>query len=252
VSRRLRRAAFFDVDETLLAFSGFWSFLGHHLATRDSELRAAEEVDRTLRDLREVVSAGSSREEVCRTYYRIFAGQQVQQLAGQGEAWFATEQMRGGVFREAVLRAFQEHVALGDLTVLVSGSFAACLDPVSRTVGADVLLCSRPEVRDGCYTGKLDRPMIGEAKAEAVRRLAACARIDLDASAAYGDHESDLPFLRLVGRPVVVGKDPPSPLALAEERWFLGETRGRSPRSPRPGTRVIHKTRTHETRRRRQ
>jgi HAD superfamily hydrolase (TIGR01490 family) len=217
-----RRAAFFDVDETLLALPSLWRFLLHHLEERYGDRTvAATKFQRVAGELKARAVAGVPREELCRDYFRLYAGQDAGRLAEQGTAWFAAEQAGGRAFNPAVLRALSQHAAAGHLTVLVSGSFPACLDPVARAVGADVVLCSRPEVRDGRYTGALTRPMIGEAKAEAVRALATAMCVDLHSSAAYGDHASDVPLLRLVGRPVAVGHDP----ALTAVAIALGWTR---------------------------
>jgi HAD superfamily hydrolase (TIGR01490 family) len=219
---RLRRAAFFDVDETLLAVPSLWRFLRHHLEQRHRDRTvAAAEFGRITGGLGARAASGVPREELCREYFRLFTGQDAARLAEQGEAWFAAEQAEGRVFNQPVLRALSHHAASGDLTVLVSGSFPACLDPVARAVGADGLLCSRPEVRAGRYTGELPLPMVGEAKAQAVRAFATRVGVDLGVSTAYGDHLSDLPLLRLVGHPVGVGNDP----ALAAVADALGWTR---------------------------
>jgi HAD superfamily hydrolase (TIGR01490 family) len=118
-----------------------------------------------------------------------------------------------------VLAALWRHAAAGDLTLLVSGSFPACLDPIARYVGADVVLCSLPEIRDGRYTGRIAVPMLGEAKAAAVRGAAAEHGVLLAESHAYGDHASDLPILDLVGHPVVVGDDPVLAGRARRDRW---------------------------------
>jgi HAD superfamily hydrolase (TIGR01490 family) len=64
------------------------------------------------------------------------------------------------------------------------------------------------EVVDGYYTGRAGGPFTyREGKAEAIRDLAVREGIDLGASWAYSDSESDLPMLRLVGHPVAVNPD---------------------------------------------
>jgi phosphoserine phosphatase len=64
------------------------------------------------------------------------------------------------------------------------------------------------EVIDGHYTGRAGGPFTyREGKAEAIRELAQREGIDLAASWAYSDSESDLPMLRLVGHPVAVNPD---------------------------------------------
>ena len=52
-----------------------------------------------------------------------------------------------------------------------------------------------------------------------LRELASRDGIDLAASFAYSDSESDLPMLRAVGHPVVVNPDPELARIAAEEGW---------------------------------
>jgi HAD superfamily hydrolase (TIGR01490 family) len=200
-----RRIAFFDVDETLIAAKSMFALLAFDLQERG---RPPTEYDRIERSLRAMAARGTPREEVCRAYYRLLAGRDAAELAASGERWFAIERRRGELFNLGALRAARRHTAAGDLVVLLSGSFPACVDPVARSVGADVVLCTRPEVRDGRHTGRVGVPMIGAAKAQAARRLAARRGADLAHAHAYGDHVSDLALLELVGHPVVVGADP--------------------------------------------
>ncbi|HXJ25222.1 MAG TPA: haloacid dehalogenase-like hydrolase, partial [Streptosporangiaceae bacterium] len=64
------------------------------------------------------------------------------------------------------------------------------------------------ETRDGVYTGALVGGLLhGEAKAEAVRALAAREGLDLSLCSAYSDSANDLPMLQLVGHPHVVNPD---------------------------------------------
>jgi phosphoserine phosphatase len=80
----------------------------------------------------------------------------------------------------------------------------------------------RSEVRDGVYTGRPDGPMTyREGKAEAIRALAAREGIDLSASYAYSDSESDLPMLRAVGHPVAVNPDAALERAARAEGWRI-------------------------------
>jgi HAD superfamily hydrolase (TIGR01490 family) len=78
------------------------------------------------------------------------------------------------------------------------------------------------EVRDGAYTGRPGGPFTyREGKAEAIRDLAAREDIDLAASWAYSDSESDLPMLRAVGHPVAVNPDGPLARVAREEGWEI-------------------------------
>jgi HAD superfamily hydrolase (TIGR01490 family) len=206
------KAAFFDVDDTLVGIKTLFRFWEFHVGAAGPE-RA--EYERT----RKLMRALPSRADALALYCTLLAGHEVESVAAAGRRWFAEERARGPVFHDAVENRLRAHAAAGDTVVLVSGSFPACLEPIADHVGADVLLCSRPEVLDGCYTGALATPMVGDAKVTAVRAEAAARGLDLAASAAYGDHASDLALLRLTGSPVVVGEDPVLTAAAARHGW---------------------------------
>ncbi|MET7683664.1 HAD-IB family hydrolase [Streptomyces sp. NPDC005423] len=198
-----RAAAFFDVDGTLLNATTMFELLTHHLTARGRP----GEYSLFRKRLDDMARAGADRTQRCRAYYEMYEGVPVSSVAEEGAQWFAGRAGRPRFFIESALAEFRSHAAAGHLMVLVSGSFAACLNPIAEHLGADVLLCSRPEVRAGVFTGAIDTPMIGAAKADAVRRLADEHRLDLEQSFAYGDHISDVPYMEMVGHPVVVGSD---------------------------------------------
>jgi HAD superfamily hydrolase (TIGR01490 family) len=198
-------AAFFDVDETLIAVNSMSRFLRHHFQVCG---RPRSAYDDAVRGLRALAAHGASRAAVARAYYRHYAGSDDQELAAQGRGWFTAELRAGGLFLEDSVAALREHRRGGETVVLVSGSFAPCLDPIAHWLGADMVLSARPETADGIHTGRLDGTMIGEEKAAAVRALLRERGISGDRCHAYGDHTSDLPMLLAVGNPVVVGTDP--------------------------------------------
>lgn len=212
-----RTAAFFDVDETLIAVKSMFRFLRFHLADRGLPDAVYAQLSRDLTDL---AASGVPREETNRAYYRIYADQQAERVAEQGERWFAAERAAPGFFVRETVAALAEHRAAGDLTVLVSGSFPACVEPLARWLGTDLAVCSRPSAVNGVLTGELiGTPVIGEGKADAVRRVLHETGIPASACHAYADHASDLPMLRTVGRPVVVGNDPTLLATADKERW---------------------------------
>lgn len=163
---------------------------------------------------------GVPRSEVNRAYFRLFAGASRAETESAGRAWYAGYRRRPAAFVAATAAALEGHRRAGDAVVLVSGSFAACLAPLADDLGADRLLCTEPVVaRDGLLTGEVRRPMIGAAKAEAV--AATVAQLGLDAAECfcYADHASDLPMLRAVGHPRVVGRDAVLLARAREGRW---------------------------------
>jgi HAD superfamily hydrolase (TIGR01490 family) len=93
-------------------------------------------------------------------------------------------------------------------------------DLMALVLTFDGAVGSVSEVVDGRYTGREGGPFTyREGKAEAIRALAERENIDLAASWAYSDSESDLPMLRLVGHPVVVNPDKELRRVAAEEQW---------------------------------
>ncbi|WP_405655839.1 HAD family hydrolase [Streptomyces sp. RK9] len=199
------RAAFFDVDETLISVKSMFRFLAHHFAAIG---RPPSAYDELIAELRALAAEGAGRAEVMRAYYRVYAGQRAADLSAQGRAWFRREQSAGELFLPACVEAFQEHLRRGDLTVLVSGSFAPCLDPLADFLGAAQVVGARLETVEGVHTGRLVTPMLGEDKAAAAQAVMDAHGMDPAECAAYGDHSSDLPMLLTVGHPVVVGDDP--------------------------------------------
>lgn len=208
--------AFFDVDETLLTVKSMVTFYDYFL-TETCETGA--EIHRKREAMGRILGAGLPRAEANRVFYRAFAGHEADRVAGAGQRWFGSALDCGGLFHSDVVGALHGHRVAGTTTVLVSGSFPACLDPVRAHLGADLIVCTEPEVRDGRYTGQVRRPMIGEEKAAAARELIARAGVDPADCFAYGDHPSDLELLRVVGHPVVVGPDPQMAARAIREGW---------------------------------
>lgn len=205
MSHGTRRAAFFDVDETVIAVKSMFDFLRHWLEHGGDD-RTYEEA---AGELHALAASGAPRSAVNRAYYRGFAGTSYEQLLEEGRKWYAAYRLRPDAFVTATLDAIASHKRDGDLVVFVSGSFAACLDPLAEELGADLALGSIPIVGDdGRLTGDIVRPMIGEVKALAVRETIAARGLDAADCRCYGDHMSDLDMLQQVGHPCVVGTDP--------------------------------------------
>jgi HAD superfamily hydrolase (TIGR01490 family) len=201
----LSGAAFFDIDETLITVKSMFRFLDYYY--QEAGFPPSKYAE-SLEWLNGMLASGIPRAQANLKYYELFAGYDAQRVAEIGRAWFARELSGGALFRPEVLGALRAHQAADELIVLVSGSFGACVDPIREHVGADVLLCTIPEIVAGKYTGRALIPMIGDMKAAAVRELMNNRGLRAQDCHAYGDHSSDLPFLEAVADPVVVGDDP--------------------------------------------
>jgi len=117
-----------------------------------------------------------------------------------------------------ILERLARHREQGHVTVLISGSMRYMLRAVVKDLGIDHLVCSTLETGpDGLLTGRTtDGLCIAENKARLARTLAAREGIALSRSHAYGNHQSDIPLLSLVGHPVAV--EPTAPLRRAARK----------------------------------
>jgi len=110
------------------------------------------------------------------------------------------------VYQEA-LDLMELHREEGRAIYIVSSSPEEVVRPLARHFGVAGVLATRARIVDGKYTGDLEFYCYGEAKAEAIRELAAERGIDLDSSYAYTDAATDLPMLQAVGHPIAVNPD---------------------------------------------
>ena len=99
-------------------------------------------------------------------------------------------------------------------------------DRVVLCDGAIGTLCELDS--DGAYTGRSLRACHAEGKAAALVGLAAERGYELEASTAYSDSHTDLPFLEVVGHPVAVNPDRRLRRIAQERGWPIREFRGRA------------------------
>lgn len=210
-------AAFFDIDRATLTQRCLIDFLRFWKSRRASEGGALEA---TLGTIRAEAGRGVDPVAINRLYYQQLAGESYAQLCEAGRVWFAQHRRQRGMFVGSTLSEMTCHRLRGDTVVLVSESFGPCLAPIARELAADVVLCSDPLVDDlGLITGEVPQPLVGAARAAAVRRTVDALRADAAVCSAYGSHSGDLDMLRSVGRPHVVGDDPVLAVAAQQHGW---------------------------------
>lgn len=119
-----------------------------------------------------------------------------------------------------MLQVAWEHQDAGRRVYICTAAAHELAAVLALVLGFDGGIGARSEVRDGVYTGRPHGPFTyREGKAQAMRELAAAEGIDLAASWAYSDSESDLPMLRAVGHPVVVNPDSELVRIAREQGW---------------------------------
>nr|WP_055591393.1 HAD-IB family hydrolase [Peterkaempfera griseoplana] len=203
--RPARTAAFFDLDKTIIAKSSALAFskplYRGGLINRRAVLKSAyaqfvflaggADHDQMER-MREYLSALS----------RGWNVQQVQEIVA--------ETLHGLIDPLIYVEAaslIEEHHAAGRDVVIVSSSGAELVEPIGAMLGADHVIATRLEARDGYYTGEIEYYAYGANKAAAIRELAKTEDYDLERSYAYSDSVTDLPLLETVGHPSAVNPD---------------------------------------------
>jgi HAD superfamily hydrolase (TIGR01490 family) len=197
-------AAFFDVDHTLLACNSARKWV-EYLWRNDKITVAA-----ALRSVWWLVKYRLSvldYEQVTREVVSAYAGQSIDSLATEVEAWFHTD-VEPEICVEGRERV-EWHRAQGHtLVLLTSGTFFS-VAPLQRILDIPFLVCTELEIVDGKLTGKHVPPScFGPGKLRAALAFAEHHGIDLDRSYFYTDSFSDLPMLQRVGNPRVVNPDP--------------------------------------------
>jgi HAD superfamily hydrolase (TIGR01490 family) len=108
-----------------------------------------------------------------------------------------------------MLAVAHEHQDEGRRVYIVTAASQELASLLAQVLVLDGAIGSRfSEVVDGVYTGNPTGLFIYRTdKARAIEQLAEREGIDLSASYAYSDSESDLPMLKVVGHPVAVNPD---------------------------------------------
>jgi len=199
--------AFFDFDETLLDTES--SRLGFKYLWERRMI--------SLGFILKVMAANffykrhwMSDERIAAIMLRFYRKKRLEEFQ-QGAAAFYQEQLKPRLAPN-ILKRVEKHQQDGHVLVLISGSIRYLLEPVAEDLGFDHLLCTDLEVGvDGLLTGKAKGLLcVDSTKRVLAEKLAGEAHIDLASSYAYGNHQSDLPLLELVGHPYVV--EPTGPL----------------------------------------
>lgn len=200
------RAAFFDLDKTVIAKSSLVAFgpefhargLLHRrtlvwgVFSQILFLRFGAN-DEKLTNIRESVlrvTKGWDRQEV-RTLVAETINEIIEPL----------------IYSEA-LELIDHHLAQGDEVWLVSMAPTEIVEPFAELLGITGAIASRAKIDDeGKFTGEMEFFAQGENKAVAMRELAQQRDIDLTESYAYSDSETDIPMLEAVGHAYAVNPD---------------------------------------------
>jgi HAD superfamily hydrolase (TIGR01490 family) len=218
-SKKWAEAAFFDLDKTLLAQSASVAFARPFyrggLMGRRSAARSA------YAQLIYSISGANAKntESLRRELSRLVTGwpvETVQRIVSE-----AIDVVVDPLVHAEAFDVIDTHRAAGRAIVIISASGSDVVEPIARRMGADFVVASELQTRDGRYTGNITFYAYGEAKAQAMRELAAAQGWSLAECWAYTDSSTDLPMLEAVGQPHAVNPDA-ALRTIAEERgWSI-------------------------------
>lgn len=204
-------AALFDCDGTLFAAQygrGLLKYASEH--GRKGTARAYFASMLPLYLLRKIKLASEE------TYHRPLIARLAWMAKGMTEAEFrsASEWINKNYLlpheRTEVVARLREHQSKGHVIVLVSAQLYPSLEALGAHYGANGLVGTKIEMKEGRYTGQIISPVItGADKDRYAREYFSSNDMDIDweASYAYADSITDTGLFGLVGHPVAVYPD---------------------------------------------
>lgn len=205
----MTRFAFFDIDGTLLTMNSMLDYVDYFFISYYGGI-IGEEKSADYARRRQNDYSDYTREQLNKAYYQNFKGVPFDTLKSIGKKWFSNKlKTNPNLFNLDVLSKLKAHQKDGLEIIFVSGGCLASIAPLAELLGVKMVLCIEPKVFQEKLTGSILEPQtIGEGKAVAIKQLLAMyKKTDLTNSYAYGDHESDLAMMQLVGHPYVIGDD---------------------------------------------
>jgi len=221
------RAAFFDVDKTLLPGSSMYLFARGLYRHGFYTMRDIAGFTFGQLVFRLTGAEGRKGMEAAREQALAFIeGKRRDDLTQIGHD--IVVEVIGPRIYPGMRQVIDEHHERGDRTYLVTAAPRELAQGIATYLGMDGALGTEAELVDGTYTGRLLGPVLhGPAKLDAVVRLAAEQGFDLRSSSAYSDSVNDRPLLEGVGRPVAVNPDRYLRDLAAERGWPVQDFRRR-------------------------
>jgi HAD superfamily hydrolase (TIGR01490 family) len=221
------RAAFFDLDKTLIPGSSLF-LLARGLYERDM-FRVHDLVrfgwGQMMFRLRGEQRRGMDMSR--QSTLDFVAGRSQAELMSWGRD-IVEERILPLVY-EDIVEVINSHRDRGDATYLVTAAPIELASTIADALGMTGAVATVSEVdENGYYTGRLRGPVVhGTEKAKAVAEMAADAGIELAECAAYSDSINDLPLLESVGYPHAVNPEHELRRIATARGWPIHELRTR-------------------------
>ncbi|MTD14508.1 HAD-IB family hydrolase [Nakamurella sp. YIM 132087] len=214
----LTAAAFFDVDNTMMAGASTFHY-ARGLAARKF-FTTGDLARFAIRQVKFRIggeNAGdmtSAREEAL----SFVAGRQVAEIVSLGEEIY--DELMADKIYPGTRELAQRHLDAGQRVWLVTATPVELAQIIANRLGLTGALGTVAATENGTYTGRLVGELLhGKAKAAAVRALAAREGLDLRRCTAYSDSINDVPMLSVVGTAVAVNPDAQLRDVARRRRW---------------------------------
>ena len=219
------RAAFFDVDNTLVRGSTLY-FLGRGMYQRGFFTKA--DISRFVVANLRFRMTGVEKQDVIDRYQKaatdFVGGHKVEDILKLGEEIydeFVSPKLWQGTYKIA-----QEHLNKGEDVWLVTAAPQDMANIIAQRLGFTGALGSKVIVREGIYTGELDGKILhGSEKAAAITTLAHERGYLLADCYSYSDSHNDLPLLNAVGHPSAINPDAILRIKALAEGWPIHDFR---------------------------
>jgi len=222
---RPTRAAFFDVDNTLVRGSTLY-FLGRGMYQRGYFSKA--DISRFVVANLRFRMTGTEKKEVIDRFQKaatdFVGGHQVSDILKLGEEIY--DEYVSPKLWERTCEIAREHLAKGQDVWLVTAAPQDMAEIIASRLGFTGAIGSKVVIKDGVFTGELDGKILhGNEKAVAIRKLAQDHGYDLNECYSYSDSHNDLPLLTAVGNPSAINPDAILRIKALAEGWPVHDFR---------------------------
>jgi HAD superfamily hydrolase (TIGR01490 family) len=115
------------------------------------------------------------------------------------------EEHLSDIIRKKALKKIHRHRELGHFIFIITSCPDIYILSLAEYLKFDGYECSRLAYRNRKFIGRFEgKDCLGSEKVRRLKAIVEYSTLDLSHSYAYSDHESDLPILKLVGKPVAV------------------------------------------------
>ena len=219
------RAAFFDVDNTLIRGSTIY-FLGRGMYQRGYFTK--KDISRfVLANLRFRLTGKENKEEIARFQKAatdFIGGHSVKDIEAIGQEIY--DEFVSPAIWQGTIDIAQKHLLNQEEVWLVTAAPEDMAVLIANRLGFTGALGSKAEIKNGSYTGAMSGALLhGKEKAVAVRDLAQRSGLNLANCYAYSDSNNDLPLLQCVGNPSAINPDAILGLRAMAEGWPIHDFR---------------------------